>query len=71
MSKKLMFVEVQGRDHTWNFEFYGDPQYLKEWQADGLKVEIVDNTIPMWVVDYGLTKPWVFLQDIFNFKNPF
>lgn len=70
MGKKLMFVDVQGKSHKWMFEFYGDPQYLEEWRADGLTVEVIENIIPAWVVDFGLARPWVFLQDLFNFRNP-
>ena len=66
--KKLMSVEVTGASKTWSFLFYGDPKYLEEWRNDGLEVDEIINTIPEWVMDLGLTRPWIFLQDIFNFK---
>jgi hypothetical protein len=28
------------------------------------------DIIPEWVASAGLVKPWCFLQDLFNFKNP-
>ena len=68
MNKKLMSITVKGSQHKWSFNFYDDPKYLNDWQKDGLEVYIIENTIPMWVVDFGLIKPWVFLQDLFNFK---
>jgi len=63
-----MSVEVTGASKTWSFLFYGDPKYLEEWRNDGLEVDEIINTIPEWVMDLGLTRPWIFLQDIFNFK---
>lgn len=71
MGKKLMSVEVRGNDRQWGFQFYGDPKYLNEWRADGLEIYEIENTIPTWVVDLGMTRAWCFCQDIFNFKNPF
>jgi hypothetical protein len=68
MGKKLMSVEVKGKHSRWGFEFYGDPAYLEEWRADGLEVYEIVNTIPVWVVRWGLTLPWCFMQDLFNFK---
>ena len=71
MSEKLMFIEVRGKQKSWCFTFYGNPEYLADWKADGLFIEIVENTVPMWVAECGLTRPWCFLQDLLNFKNPF
>lgn len=70
MSKKLIGIEVRGNHKKWGFHFYGDPKYIDEWRADGLEVGEIENIIPEWVVDLGLLKPWCFLQDLFNFRNP-
>jgi len=70
MGKKLMHVEVRGNEKCWGFLFYGDPKYLPEWQADGLNVVLVENLIPVWAANLGLVRPWCFLQDLFNFRNP-
>lgn len=40
-------------------------------REDGIRIGIVNNTIPMWAVDAGLLRPWCFVQDVFNFRNPF
>lgn len=63
-----MLIEVRGKRKTWCFSFYGDPKYLADWRADGLTVNVIENTIPMnapipvrW---------WCFLQDLVNFRNP-
>jgi hypothetical protein len=68
--KKLLGVNVRGKHKTWGFAFMGDPQFLKEWQADGLDVFEIENVIPEWVADLGLVRPWCFLQDLLNFRNP-
>lgn len=66
-----MSITVRGKCHTWSFDTYADPQHLEEWQADGVDIGIIENSIPEWVVDAGLLKVWIFFQDIWNFKNPF
>lgn len=71
MSEKLMSVSVKGKEKLWSFNFYGDEKYINDWVSDGLDIDIIENVIPMWVVDVGLTRPWCFVQDMFNFKNPF
>ena len=66
--KKLLSVEVKGAEKNWSFDFHGDPKHLEEWREDGLEINEIVNTIPMWVVDMGLMAPWIFFQDLFNFK---
>ena len=70
MSKKLLNVAVRGNSKEWSFNFYGDPKYLEDWRSDGLEVYEVENTIPVWVNELGLTRLWCIFQDLFNFKNP-
>ena len=73
MSKKLLSVTVKGNEKTWVFDFYADPKYLEEWREDGLEVNEILNEIPLWVADRGIIaiRAWTFIQDVFNFKNPF
>lgn len=71
MTKKLLSISIKGKTKNWSFNFYGDSKYLDEWREDGLEIDEVVNTIPEWIVMLGLTKGWIFFQDIFNFKNPF
>ena len=68
---KLLQITVRGKRHTWAFEFYGDPQFIEDWRADGLDVCEVVNTVPEWAARLRLVRPWCFFQDLFNFKNPF
>ncbi len=65
--KKLLSLEVKGAEKDWSFTFYDDPKYINEWREDGLEVNEICNTIPEWIVDIGLSKPWIFIQDLFNF----
>lgn len=68
---KKMCISINGKEKVWAFEFYGNPKYLLEWQADGVDVILIENEIPLWAVGMGLSKIWFFFQDLFNFKNPF
>ena len=70
MTNKVLSITVKGKNKTWGFNFYGDPKYLADWRADGLQVDEVVGSIPVWAVELGLTKLWFRLQDIFNFRNP-
>ncbi len=59
---------VQGDDNEWLFEVDGTLQDLNDWRDDGIECYVIENTIPEFIADIGLTKTWCFLQDIFNFK---
>lgn len=62
--KRPLCVNVRGKDGTvYGFPFDGDPQYLAEWRANGLDIDEVCNTIPVWVVSLGLTWVWCRVQD--------
>lgn len=69
MANKMLSITVQGKRCKWTFEFMGDPKYLDEWRADGLDIDEVCNIIPEWMPG-SLIKPFYYLQDLFNFKNP-
>lgn len=69
--KKLYSVEVQGKYHTWHFYTYVNSKFVQEWRDDGVEIVQIMNTVPVWIVDLGLTRIWCFLQDIWDFKNPF
>jgi hypothetical protein len=59
-----MAIEIRGKIREWIFLVQEDPKYLPEWQADGLHITEVENVIPQWYVDLGLSvRLWVFLQD--------
>lgn len=64
--KQWMTIEVRGKTKQWSWHLKADPQYLAEWQADGVQIFALENTIPEWVVDAGLLRPWVWVQDFWN-----
>ena len=63
-----MSITVQGKNHKYSFNFYGYPEHLETWRKEGLEIDMIENTIPVWIVDLGLTKIWCRIQDVFNFK---
>lgn len=72
MPKRLCTLTLKGKQKDWSFEVMVDTKYLKEWQEDGLEIYELSNVIPAWWVSAGFPiKLWCFMQDVFNFKNPF
>jgi hypothetical protein len=65
MKQKLEIV-IRGKHKEWGFPFYGDPKYIPEWEADGLTVHEVLNTIPEWAQRMGLTRIFCRVQDAWN-----
>ncbi len=68
MAKRLLSIQVKGQNKTWSFNFIGDTKYLDEWREDGLEIDEVINSVPVCVNEIGLTRPWIFFQDLFNFR---
>jgi hypothetical protein len=62
-------IVVKGKHHTWAFNFPADPKYIPEWEADGLEVYEVLNTIPEWAQRMGLTHVWCAVQDRWNWMR--
>ena len=56
-------VIVKGRNKSWHLEFENDAQ-AEAMRADGFEVDVIINTIPVWVVDLGLARAWCLAQDI-------
>lgn len=69
--KKRYGLDIQGTSHRWSFQIDATPEHVEDWRADGLKVDEIVNVIPARVVDIGLLKVWVFLEDLLYFRNPF
>jgi hypothetical protein len=67
--KRLFSVEVRGREKLWGFPFKGDPKHLEEWRADGLTVDVIENTIPLWAQQMRLTHVWCRVQDAWNWMR--
>lgn len=65
---KLYSITIRGKQHTWSFDCFVNPEFVDEWRADGIEIDEMVNTIPEWVADLGLSGVWCFLQDLWNFK---
>jgi hypothetical protein len=63
-------IEVRGKRSSWDVAWQASKAQIDAMRADGIDVGIVANSIPEWVVDIGLARPWCFFQDIWNLKNP-
>jgi hypothetical protein len=61
---KKYSVSVRGKRETWVFYIYGNDEDVKSWRSDGLIIDEIVNTIPYWVAQNGLAKPWIFVQDV-------
>lgn len=64
-------VDVRGKQSEWGIPSDLSAEAIADMRADGLNIIVPVNTIPLWVVRAGLIRPWCFLQDCWNFKNPF
>ena len=63
LNKQLYCVNVRGRTTEWSFPVWSIPEYVQQWRDDGLIVDEIVNTVPLWVVNLGLLDVWVWLQD--------
>ncbi len=67
----LASITIRGKQSTWAVNWHATPDEIEAMRADGIEVFEIENIIPAWVVDAGLTRTFVFFQDLWNFKNPF
>lgn len=65
--KQMMSITVKGREKTWAFNFKADKKHLADWEADGLEVYEVLNSIPEWALKMGLGQVWMKVQDAWRF----
>lgn len=61
--KRNYVIEIRGREHVWGLNVRAEPEHVEDWRADGLVVDEVIATIPEWVVDLGLLRPYVRVQE--------
>lgn len=63
-------VDVRGKQSEWGIPADLSKDAIEAMRADGLNIIVPENIIPLWAVSAGLARPWCFLQDLWNFKNP-
>ena len=60
-------IDVRGRQHTWGV--YLKESQVADMEADGFEVIRIENSIPLWAVELGLTRVWVFVQDVWDLPS--
>jgi len=61
-------TEVRGKQHRWGVTVPTKRQ-ADAMRDDGIEVVEVHNSMPVWVVDFGLARIWCFFQDIWNWPS--
>jgi hypothetical protein len=64
-------ISVRGREHEWSVTWDAPQGQIDAMRDDGIDVGLVMHTVPEWAVSVGLLRPWCFVQDVWNFRNPF
>ena len=62
--KRIHLLTVRGERHEWSFPIVADPRHADEWRRGGIDIVRLENSIPEWVADVGLTRIWCAFQDI-------
>lgn len=58
-------LHIKGYWHSWGFIIKGNDANVEEWRKDGLEVEKIENIVPEWYVDAGLSIwLWCKIQDL-------
>lgn len=60
-------IHVRGKRHEWGITI--PERMVDDLRDDGFEVMEVVNTVPMWVVDLGLTRVWCWCQDVWNLPS--
>lgn len=63
-------VDVRGQRSEWGIPADLSREAIESMREDGVNIIVPENTIPAWIVDIGMIRPWCFLQDVWSFKNP-
>ena len=69
--KQRVELVMRGKSSEWAVSCDMSRGQIDAMVADGIEIGIVHHSVPMWAVDVGLLRPWCFVQDVFNFRNPF
>jgi hypothetical protein len=64
-------LSIRGKQSEWGITTPLPMSAIEAMREDGIEVGILENSVPFWMNEAGLTRPWCFFQDIWNFKNPF
>lgn len=66
-----VITTIRGKSDEWIMVSDMSRAQVDGMRADGIDVGEVMNTIPDWAVASGLRPVWFFVQNAWNFRNPF
>ncbi len=69
--KKSVSLVVRGKQNEWAVPCDMHQGQIDAMRADGFDIEEPIYTIPVWVAEIGLARPWCFVQDVWALRNPF
>ena len=64
-------LNIRGKTCEWGVTAQLSQQAIDDMRDDGIEIGIIENIVPYWVAAIGAARPWCFVQDIWNLKNPF
>jgi len=69
--KRKYHVTVKGCEREWGFTVVGEPEHAEDWRADGLEVDEICNSIPLWVRHEPMLTIWILAQDFWQWLRLF
>lgn len=66
-----VILHIRGKKNEWGVAADMNQSQIDAMREDGIEIGVLENSMPAWIADAGLARPWCFFQDIWNFKNPF
>jgi hypothetical protein len=70
MKRKYM-ITVHGNHKTWGFPIVAPPEHAEDWRADGLEVDEICNSIPLWAAREPMLTIWILAQDFWQWLRLF
>lgn len=69
--RRPYLYSVRGREHEWAINVELKPEHAADMRADGVELGELRYIIPDWIVYAGMSQVWMFVADVFHFRNPF
>ena len=65
---KLVSVEIRGKYKRWSINCYASNEEIETMREDGLEVDEIVNSVPLWAYNLHISRLYIFLQDVWNFR---
>lgn len=69
--RRTCIISIRGKEHEWAITTELSSDSVRGMRADGIEVGEAYYTIPDWAVYAHMGQAWMFIVDIFHFRNPF